>query len=589
MFSPKAANNLLRDSFRLDIPEGLTPKREEQAVIRGIQNHLEDVTRTVRSAMSQATLNSRDPNDVELYLGRNPISFTGNRDVDAHSRALIVGLVTNHRNPNAASEQATSIYRRTVTGFDDYFSAVAERSSTPPGPSKAAQAQSFFVSANRAHADFLGRAAGVTQRVTGPGTEAVTNKISHAKQALGLIKPKITVTDSEIVNALSELGRSVPNTREAQLASLNEAYKASKATFLRVAPEPPQNFGKAPTTPPSGGGGAPRAAKRRVRSAAQIAADLQKAGWGVEAAQAEAAKIVRSRKTDAEDRQDKKCGKSGIPEGKKCSKKTLAAGGSSGPSAEKPTTSPEPANKPKLGPKLFKVAVIATAVGLSVGTASLAKKYSPEILRTGISTLSSGAVNNAIKSLPQRFQEPASRLQGNAKLSLAIMSLKADKMEMVGVNEKSNFSTWKSPKGGFVSVGSVGDSLIAFYTEPGKSGSTRVPGYTVGFKVDQHYRQKTGVDRKQATKIAKTVETMFNDHVEKLPPNALLVASAFSQDGNGVKRANIYSKKGFVVLKPGTNGGQDILGIFKVKGKLVKPPEDEQERQAMWQKIHSEA
>jgi hypothetical protein len=601
VFSPKAANNLLRDSFRLNVASDLKPRAEQDAVIKGVQDQLDQTARTVRAAMSQATLNSRDPNDVELYIGRNPLSLTGNADVDRRSRALIVDLVTS-RDPQAAKQHANSLYRETVNGFDQYFGAVAERASTPPGPNRAAQAQSFFVDANRAHADFLGRSAGVNQRVTGPGTQSVTNRIVHAKQALGLRKPKITLTDSEIVNALSELGRSTPPTREGQLASLNEAYKSSQASFLRVPPET-RSYGNAPPTPgpqgpaPKGGPPAPapkeRSARRRLRTAAQIAADLQKAGWGVEAAQAEAAKIVRSRKTDSVDREDKKCGKSGIPEGRKCTKKTLAAT----EAAEKPkgnvktaalAASPEPADKPKNRAKILKIAAISAAVALSVGTTSLAKKYSPELLRTGIEGLSSGAVNSAIKSLPTSLQAKASKLQGDAKLSLAVMSMKADKMEMVGVNEQSNFSTWKSPKGGLVSVGSVGDSLVAFYSDPSRGGSSRVPGYNVSFKVDQHYKQKEGVDRKQGVKMAKTIESMFNEHVAKLPDNALLTATAFNEDGKGAKRASIYTRKGFTDIYTAKDG-LTVIGIFKAKGKLVKPPEDEKERQAMWQKIHEEA
>jgi hypothetical protein len=1024
VFSPKAANNLLRDSFRLNVASDLKPRAEQDAVIKGVQDQLDQTARTVRAAMSQATLNSRDPNDVELYIGRNPLSLTGNADVDRRSRALIVDLVTS-RDPQAAKQHANSLYRETVNGFDQYFGAVAERASTPPGPNRAAQAQSFYVDANRAHAEFLGRSAGVNQRVTGPGTQSVTNRIVHAKQALGLRKPKITLTDSEIVNALSELGRSTPPTREGQLASLNEAYKSSQASFLRVPPET-RSYGNAPPTPgpqgpaPKGGPPAPapkeRSARRRLRTAAQIAADLQKAGWGVEAAQAEAAKIVRSRKTDSVDREDKKCGKSGIPEGRKCTKKTLAATGTSGPSAEgaqartkgynfrraasfaaraaftvgsaaaavdyvknkkgrdlrtvfgfamlamlgakslasdiknskssekivadlnklkespevdkaalskfqkfvteadisservptlintmgvagffnpadpdririsegatnkmavggtvsesatqgvakflearakygskfdpdapinldmmerewtaalyiknsearqafftlhegghalharndykspreitvagkkyagseltealrktsslygqhdlerkaklddyystgsrlevfaehypiyimqgkalkkanpvayewtkqtaedalskpykikavtpekwleqlkleaetrkadradadktaeelwkdmqkafkngdvrlatetlveakgqdpmfkqmlgsiyeticlyaaldsvenvktdsvdredkkcgksgiapgkkctkqttagavepaKPSTtaSPEPVAKPNNRAKILKIAAISAAVALSVGTTSLAKKYSPELLRTGIEGLSSGAVNSAIKSLPTSLQAKASKLQGDAKLSLAVMSMKADKMEMVGVNEQSNFSTWKSPKGGLVSVGSVGDSLVAFYSDPSRGGSSRVPGYNVSFKVDQHYKQKEGVDRKQGVKMAKTIESMFNEHVAKLPDNALLTATAFNEDGKGAKRASIYTRKGFTDIYTAKDG-LTVIGIFKAKGKLVKPPEDEKERQAMWQKIHEEA
>ena len=595
VFSPKAANNLLRDSFRLDIATDLKPKQEELAVIGGVRAHLEQTTRTVRAAMSQATLNSRDPNDVELYLGRNPLSLTGNADVDARSRALIVDLVTN-RDPQTASRHANHLYRQTVNGFDQYFGAVAERAATPPGPNRAAQAQSFYVDANRAHSAFLGRAAGVRIAPTGPGTEAITNKIAHAKQALGLRKPRIELTDSEIVNALSELGRSVPPTREGQLSSLNVAYAHSQARFSRV-PTETRQYGKAPKSPPASGGANERSGKRRLRTAAQIAADLQKAGWGVEAAQAEAAKIVRQRKTDSVDREDKKCGKSGIPEGRKCTKKTLVATGSSGPSAEKPkgnvkpssTASTEPVDRPKIGPKLLKVAVIAGAVGLSIGTASVAKKYSPELLRTGISGLSSGAVNSAINSLPKSFQAQAKNLQGDAKRSLAVMSLKANKMEMVGISEQGNFSTWKSPKGALVSVGSVGDSLLTFYSEPKpRGGSTKVPGFAVSFKVDQHYQQKEGVSRKDGVRIAKTVEAMFTEHVNKLPANALLLATAFDNDSKGAKRDSIYKKKGFVDLYKSPKGFP-VLGMFKVKGKLVSPPEDVNERQAMWERIHSEA
>jgi hypothetical protein len=321
-----------------------------------------------------------------------------------------------------------------------------------------------------------------------------------------------------------------------------------------------------------------------------------KAGWGVEAAQAEAAKIVRSRKTDAEDREDKKCGKSGIPEGRKCTKKTLAATGSSGPSAEKPKgnvkpstpASPEPGAKPNNRAKLFKIAAIAAAVSLTIGSASVAKKYSPQILRTGVEGLSSGAVNDAIKRLPANLQAGASKLQGEAKLSLAVMEMKANKMEMVGVDEKSNFSTWKSAKGDLVSVGSVGDSLVAFYSERGSGGSKWFPGYNVSFKVDQHFAQKQGVDRKQGVKIAKTIESMFNAQVAKLPENALLTATPFEEDGQGAKRSSIYARKGFTDIRT-QKTGLVVVGVFKAKGKLIKPPEDQKERQAMWEKIHEEA
>jgi hypothetical protein len=545
VFSVPAANDLLAKSFGISNAKATNTMEAHQGMIRKIAAELDSTAEIVHQSMRQRGLDPSKPNDVRNFLRVNNPRSTGDPEIDTRTRGFVEELVVTHKKGGDSSRLAArKLYNETVAGFDVYFRSIAEQTNVPPGMNRQAQRSSFFTQASRAHAAFLGKAEGVARPVVGPGTEAAALRIYHARKVMGLKTAQIT--DVEMFNALSEIfpTREIPRIPDQQLEMLNAAYKGTKGFNAFQRAQRP-NYG------PYG---------RRKR--------------GDEAER---------------DRQDKKCGKSGIAEGKKCSKQT--AGGAATPA--KPTggavaEAPKPpVNVLKRAKTLAKVAVVAgVAVGATAGAVQ-AKKYKKEIdtvrielgrrasdqIAKQITRLGEEDVTNAISKLPTKFQEPANNLRGKAKFGLAVVSAHMQGMTLHNIDTKNNFSTFKNKAGDMIGIGSVSDTLVTYISQ-NKGSVGDFPLYGMAFQTDLSFNQKKGVARGDSLKIARQVEAMFKNHLDALPENAFLQGTPHKDDGLGKKRQGIYEKRGFRSVPGGDSG---VLYALKNQGKFTAIPDEQME------------
>ena len=285
------------------------------------------------------------------------------------------------------------------------------------------------------------------------------------------------------------------------------------------------------------------------------------------------------RRRDAVDsRLDKRCGKSGIPDNRKCTKQTAAG----------QTTAPTSSNRPTIGSsgstlsRVGKAAAVAgTVAGLALGGRHAYKnrqsmglyKNSARYIEKGIKGLSDTQVRRGIAKLPKQWQQSANQLLGKAKLGLAYVAADAQGLKLKHVDTENNFSTWHNPTTGHVlSMGSVDDTLVTFVAErKGKAGA--FDKYGVAFQTDLSFAQKEGVTKAQSLAVSKQVKTMFNRQLDELPENAVLFNKPFKDDGLGNKRASIYKRFKFRELG-GLRGGE--MYALKNQGKLTRIPEEQE-------------
>lgn len=227
-----------------------------------------------------------------------------------------------------------------------------------------------------------------------------------------------------------------------------------------------------------------------------------------------------------------------------------------------------------------KVAVAAALVGAAAlgGRAAFKNrqnipmyKGTAKYVATGIKKMSSTKVRDAISKLPVKFQEPANKLVGKAKVGLAFVAADAQGMKLTKVDPVNNFSTFKNPKTGHImSVGAVDDTLVTFVSEPkGKAGA--FDKFGIAFQTDLSFDQKQGLSKAQGLGVSKQVKSMFSAQLDEMPENAVLFNNPYKDDGLGDKRSAIYKRFKFTEL-PGVRGGN--MWALKNQGKLTKiPPE----------------
>lgn len=233
-------------------------------------------------------------------------------------------------------------------------------------------------------------------------------------------------------------------------------------------------------------------------------------------------------------RHDKKCGKSGIAPGKKCSKATSAIG-----------------------------AVAAVAGAAALGAAVVKNKnvikqaYSynvPRISDRLIQAMSTDRVEQGLSRIPEKFQQQARQLVGKAKQAAAYMAVNAEGYKLLSVNNANNFSTYASKTGHITSLGTVGDSLLQFNSKRSAFGKAPngapIPIYGMQFSVDNGLAQKESVGLKSAQELAGKTRAMYKEHFEAMQPDTLMYAVPENADGLGYKRRAIYKRFGFRELSP---------------------------------------
>ena len=263
--------------------------------------------------------------------------------------------------------------------------------------------------------------------------------------------------------------------------------------------------------------------------------------------------------------QGKPCGESHIPKAHECN---IGKG---------KTASPETGKRSNTGAKVAVAAALVGAAALGGRAAFKNRQNIPmykgtaKYVATGIKKMSSTKVRDAISKLHVKFQEPANKLVGKAKVGLAFVAADAQGMKLTKVDPVNNFSTFKNPKTGHImSVGAVDDTLVTFVSEPkGKAGA--FDKFGIAFQTDLSFDQKQGLSKAQGLGVSKQVKSMFSAQLDEMPENAVLFNNPYKDDGLGDKRSAIYKRFKFTEL-PGVRGGN--MWALKNQGKLTKiPPE----------------
>lgn len=171
---------------------------------------------------------------------------------------------------------------------------------------------------------------------------------------------------------------------------------------------------------------------------------------------------------------------------------------------------------------------------------------------------------------------------GAAKVWLASRVFEAQGSELVSIDKKNNFSTFRNPDGGLSSVGSVGSKVITFGSV--RAGNAKdFPIYELAFRVNNQYdrknnseetdKEKKNRDRKEGLQLIRIAKAAYQEHLRNLPENSFLKTEAWKKDDAGAKRQNIYKKEGFRTLP--MRG--DYLWAVKHQGVFHKIPDTQAE------------
>lgn len=271
------------------------------------------------------------------------------------------------------------------------------------------------------------------------------------------------------------------------------------------------------------------------------------------------ARAARNSRTDssatarADAAKGKPCGASHIPANKKCSKPVVNSPKSSA-SAESTKSSSAGALK-VAGAGAVVVAGAATLGFKKRRSIGAYTKFTPKVMNAAIVRMSQKDVQNGIKKVPERFRGKVSNLVGKAKVAAAVMSADAQGYNIVKVDNKRNYTTWRNDKlGKTTSIASVGDSLVMFNTtRTGRVDLQTANGRGVDvidmdFQVDLGFQQKN-VSRQEGMDTVKAIKSMYETSKTQLPRNALLRNVPYGKDSKGARRSSLYKRAGFKNLK----------------------------------------
>jgi hypothetical protein len=561
-------------SSRSGVKAALQARFDEER--RGLVSLAQQQGLRVRRGPNGDTIDSKDINAfVSGVVRSRPIADTAVRQsVEAHVRSVLT---------KAPSSYTNEVYNASVLSFDSFYKDTARDIRSIPGAATGrriatpltAGSNELLRNTNTYRSTYLAGELRARTQMAGPAHAELVQAAYYHTRVVGTNASSYEIPDRLAFNAASELsGRSITSRSEA-IGIINRETGFSGARVATTA---------APRTAAPRTTGQPRPATRRLRSRSELISTLTKGGLSAEAAAAEADRII-SRRGDSEDLpprvaaylelrndfvagkkgQGKPCGESHIPKAHECN---IGKG---------KTASPETGKRSNTGAKVAVAAALVGAAALGGRAAFKNRQNIPmykgtaKYVATGIKKMSSTKVRDAISKLPVKFQEPANKLVGKAKVGLAFVAADAQGMKLTKVDPVNNFSTFKNPKTGHImSVGAVDDTLVTFVSEPkGKAGA--FDKFGIAFQTDLSFDQKQGLSKAQGLGVSKQVKSMFSAQLDEMPENAVLFNNPYKDDGLGDKRSAIYKRFKFTEL-PGVRGGN--MWALKNQGKLTKiPPE----------------
>lgn len=398
-----------------------------------------------------------------------------------------VSLLRPNFNPNTAAKDQ---YRKVATNFDKFFEASIDEMDglyKPNGTRKSVPAgrAPIIENAVQGHAEYLatrmyGNAAGLNS-VRGPRTaDLVIRRYYQIDGAKTRANEPWTLRGGELLSAASEYsGRKITNTSEAikELTSSGAfaglQYNNPIEVEMRAAAARGANVGRA-------------ARKSTFKFASQderqsyldLVANLlkQKKPDGSprfasqESAQAAAQALIRKRRTGRTDapedvRTDKKCGKSGIPDNRKCTKPT-AAKKSVAPSDKAVGGASSKTQEEQIKTAALTGAALTTAVGaLAIGSVLMNNKAKVAKYRSNVAK-SAIEAEKLSKQMEQEFREQAARRLGKRPESVTGFEASAynfkDRGFDRGFSDGDNAPAWygqtKSSRGAVVMLSYADDN-----------------------------------------------------------------------------------------------------------------------------------
>ena len=506
-FSEPATHEYLSRQFGFRLGAGAT----DTDVRRALTGALNREAASLQALARQQGVNINDAEARSRFLnglvGPNTENFPENvRERAVGNLNQILGAAPRTREAAVSrTELANRFYRETRDGFDQYFGRIADEVRQTPGvamPTEQRRAgySDLLNSARIGHSRYLAQRLAKPDNVTsriGQGLSDAISKEYFARQVNG--SSTFSLSDRETRTAASELaGRDITGLADATRYLQQNGFE--RLVPVRAAGQPATSTRAAASATPPRGRRSPQAQitdlARSLREAAQRRGEDMSLEASYRAARSEISRRQRgdSLRNDfvaGKTSQGKPCGKSHIPKAHECN---VGKG---------QTKSPETGKRSRTGAK---VAVAAALVGAAALGGSAAFKNRQNIpmykgaakyVDSGIKTMSSTKVRDAISKLPIKFQEPANKLVGKAKVGLAFVAADSQGMKLTKVDPINNFSTFKNPTTGHVmSVGAVDDTLVTFVSTPsGKAGA--FDKFGIALQTDLSFEQKEGLSKAQ--------------------------------------------------------------------------------------------
>jgi hypothetical protein len=554
-------------SSRASVKAALQASFDEER--RGLVSLAQQQGLRVRRGPNGATIDSKDINAfVSGVVRRPPIADTAVRQsVEAHVRSVLT---------KAPSSYTNEVYNASVLSFDSFYKATSRDIRSIPGVATTGRriaqplttgSNELLRNTNTYRSTYLAGEMRARTQMAGPAHSELVQAAYYHTRVVGTNASSYVIPDRLAFNAASELsGRSITSRSEA-IGIINRETGFSGARVATAA------------APRQRGASAQASLSARARL---IMARAGNENMSMEAALRQANVEMRGDSADLPPRVaaylqmrsdfvagkkglGKPCGASHIPKAHECN---IGKGKTAPPEADK---------RSNTGAKVAVAAALVGAAALGGRSAFKNRQSIPmykgtaKYVATGIKTMSSTKVRDAISKLPVKFQEPANKLVGKAKVGLAFVAADAQGMKLTKVDPVNNFSTFKNPKTGHImSIGAVDDTLVTFVAEPkGKAGS--FDKFGIAFQTDLSFDQKQGLSKAQGLGVSKQVKSMFSAQLDEMPENAVLFNNPYKDDGLGDKRSAIYKRFKFTEL-PGVRGGN--MWALKNQGKLTKiPPE----------------
>lgn len=589
VFSERAANEYLSSQFGLKTRDALRPGTGGQADVKAVgtqagrtnkvkqalEDKLNQIGEDMKADMAVRGILDRDKYIKEIAMPRveaklRLIPSRDKRDALRTARTTIELAMD-----GKGKARAESLYDTTVKAYDQYFAGVAKDLERFAG--KPINRESPVGDVDQALTRFvIGRTGSQPQILSKSHGNLLLRHHYHTK-VLNL-KSDFVVTPQ----AAQNVARTI--TRSTSLPTPERAYQ-----ILRTNGFP--NAVSGITPPRATSSSTPRRGLRAQQSLAALARRIQQRQGNENMSQAaalRAAKAEIDRRGDAapstdppttsvvdvkvmqdpmppriaayiqtrEDLRGKPCGASHIPKAHKCSKN------------QKQTANPEPAKAGK-GITGKQVATAVALAGAAAGVGALASnpkarqaaRVNTQLIIRGsnkrvrgalmlgsrgvVQGLSSKQVKDGLAKMPEGMQEQARKLVGGAKKAAAGMALKAGGYKVQDIDVANNFSTWKDKRGTLISVGSYGDSLVTYASDPSHKWKKKQV-YIVGFNVDRSYDAERSMPKAQSSAVIAGVRKMSENHLAKVG-NGILATEPWDGDGADMakKRRAVYKRAGY--------------------------------------------